>query len=83
MSSFAAYLHTAALDTGTIEPDELRAALADLEPVWAELFPMERARVLSLFIEEVRFDASAEQVEITFRPGGPKALLNGKHGAAR
>ena len=38
---------------------------------------MERARVLSLLIEEVRFDAPAEQVAITFRPGGPKALLNG------
>ncbi len=73
----------AALDTGSVDPDDLREALADLEPIWAELFPRERARVLALLIEEVRFDASHEEVEITFRPGGPRALLNGKHGGAQ
>ncbi len=64
----------AALDTGSIDPEELREALADLEPIWAELFPAERARILALLLERVEYDAAAGEVEIVFRPGGPKAL---------
>ena len=63
-----------ALDLGVIDPDELRRALEDLEPIWDELFAKERARVLSLLLEEVVYDAAAGEVAITFRPGGPKAL---------
>jgi hypothetical protein len=65
----------AALDTGTIDPDELRAAIADLEPIWTELFPRERARLLELLLERVVLDAQAGEVEITFRAGGPGAAL--------
>ncbi len=67
----------ASTDTGTIDPDELREALRDLEPIWAELFPKERARVLGLLIEEVRFDSASGEVEIAFRPDGPNALGGG------
>lgn len=63
-----------ALEADAIDPDELRVALADLEPTWAELFPRERARLLALLIEQVVYDASAGEVAITFRPGGPRAL---------
>ncbi len=55
-------------------PDELRQALEDLEPVWAELFPAERSRVLALLIERVEFDAEAGEVAIRCRPGGPAAV---------
>ncbi len=64
----------AALEMGDLDPGELRAALADLEPVWSELFPRERARVLALLLERVTFDADRGEVAITFRPGGPRAL---------
>ncbi|MEM7311169.1 MAG: recombinase family protein [Planctomycetota bacterium] len=57
-----------------LDADELAAALADLEPVWAELFPVERARVLALLVERVEFDAETGEVEIRFRPGGPATL---------
>ena len=57
-----------------VNADELRDALADLEPVWAELFPKEQARVLDLLIERVVFDAEAGEVAITFRPDGPRSL---------
>jgi len=67
-----------ALELGAIDPGALREALADLEPIWAELFPRERARVLALLLERVEFDAAREEVAITFRPGGPRALRNGK-----
>ena len=64
----------AALDTGTINPDELRGALENLEPVWEELFPAERKRVLTLLLERVEFDAIEGEVAITFRPGAPGGL---------
>ena len=64
----------AALDLGVVDPEDLRRALEDLEPVWAELFPKERARVLALLLERVEFDPESGEVEITFRPGGPRLL---------
>ena len=66
-----------AQDTGIIEPEELREALADLEPIWDALFLKERARILALLLERVEFDAASGDVEITFRPGGPNALGRG------
>ena len=64
----------AALDTGTIDRDELRDALANLEPVWAELFPSERSRLLALLLEQVEYDGSKGEVQITFRPCGIQNL---------
>lgn len=72
----------ATLETAAIDPDELRVALADLEPIWAELFPKERARLLDLLLERVEFDAAVGEVEITFRPGGPRAVGRSRAGAA-
>jgi site-specific DNA recombinase len=54
----------------------LGAALADLEPIWEELFPAERARILALLLERVEFDGAGGEVAITFRPGGPAALAD-------
>ena len=72
----------AALDTGSIDPEELREALAELEPIWDMLFPAERARVLALLLERVEYDAANSEVAITFRPGGPAALLEEAVGEA-
>ena len=57
-----------------IDPKELRQALSDLEPTWAELFPAEQKRVLTLLLERVEFDATEGEVAITFRPGAPRGL---------
>ena len=67
----------AALDLDAVDPGELQAALADLEPVWAELFPKEQARVLELLVQEVRVNVPQGRMEIDFRPGGPKAVAGG------
>ena len=64
----------AALDHQAIDEKDLRAALASFEPVWTELFPAERSRILHLLIEEVRYDVEAGEVAITFRPGGVRSL---------
>ncbi len=58
--------------------EELRQALAELDPIWAELFPAERARVLALLIDRVDLNATTGDVEITFREGAPEVLTMGK-----
>jgi site-specific DNA recombinase len=70
----AARVELQALELAQVDPEELRVALEDLEPIWSELFPRERARVLGLLLEQVVFDAARGEVELTFRPGGPRAL---------
>ena len=58
----------------TVDEDELREALQQFTPVWDEMLPQERARVLRLLIEEVRYDGQAGELEIVFREIGIKAL---------
>ena len=60
----------AALNHQAIDEKELRAALNGFDGIWSELFSAERALILQLLIEAVRYDAEAREVAITFRPGG-------------
>jgi len=64
----------AALDPGALDLGELERALADFEPLWAELATPEKARVLALLLDRVVFDAESGEVEIRFRPGGPRLI---------
>ncbi len=66
------------LEPGAVDAAELSTALQDLEPIWAELFPAERARLLDLLLERIEFDAPSGEVAITFRPGGPRAVQAGE-----
>ena len=66
----------AGLKLGVLDADELRQALEDLEPIWTELFPKERARILALLLEQVEFDAAEGEVAITFRPGAPRGITS-------
>ena len=60
-----------ALDAAVSDPAAIQAAIADLEPVWAELFPKERARLLALLLERIDYDANEGEVALRFRAGGP------------
>jgi site-specific DNA recombinase len=51
-----------------LDESEVRAALQRLDPVWAELFPAEQARVIQLLVSRV--DVSAEGVDIRLRTEG-------------
>ncbi len=73
----AARSQLTAVEVGTIDEAELQAALEAFEPVWAELFPRERARVLSLLVEQVSYVRSSGAVEIRFRPSGLRSLAGG------
>jgi len=51
-----------------LQEDEVREALAALDPLWTELFPAEQARILQLLIERV--DISTDGLKLRFRDKG-------------
>jgi site-specific DNA recombinase len=57
-----------------VDEAEVRATLAEFDPLWEVLIPAERARVLRLLLESVHYDGQGGTVEIRFRPGGIRAL---------
>jgi hypothetical protein len=48
--------------------DEVREALAALDPLWAELFPAEQARIIQLLIERV--EIGTDGLKLRFRDKG-------------
>jgi site-specific DNA recombinase len=48
--------------------EQVRQALAALDPLWAELFPAEQARIVRLLVE--RIDIGADGLKIRFRDKG-------------
>ena len=69
------FRHAAALLKDNPAWLELREAIESFDELWAELFPAERGRILRLLIERVTYDGEAGEIEITFRPGGVRTLL--------
>jgi site-specific DNA recombinase len=50
----------------TIDRDDLTAALSAFGPVWDELYPAEKTRVVNLLIERVEYDGAAEKMHFNF-----------------
>ena len=67
-------LQLATMTNDTVDEVELQDALQEFTLVWDEMLPKERARVLRLLIEEVRYDGKAGELEIIFRDHGITAL---------
>ncbi len=65
----------AQIATASVDEDALREALGRFTPIWDELLPRERARLLRLLIDEVRFDGQAGEIEISFRERGLDGLI--------
>jgi hypothetical protein len=65
----------------TMSKAEALAALHSFEPVWAELSPPERARLLRLLVEKVLVDGQAGKVSFVFRAAGLAALAAAKGSA--
>jgi site-specific DNA recombinase len=63
-----------ALESRVIDESDLREALASFIPVWQQLFPKEKSRILRLLVERVEYHAADGKVEIVFRPGGVRAM---------
>ena len=65
-----------------LQEDEVREALAALDPLWAELFPAEQARIVQLLIKRV--DIGTDGLRLRFRDKGlaqmvaEVGIMNGK-----
>ena len=64
----------ARVDDAAISRDDLRAALAGLQPIWERLFPAERERILGLLVERVTHHPDGGDMEITLRCCGIQTL---------
>ena len=47
-----------------VTENDVRAALAQLEPLWDELFPVEQARIVHLMVDRVEIGASGATVRL-------------------
>ena len=56
------------------ESDTTGAITTAFDPVWDQLFPKEKARILRLLVERVEYHAGEGRVEIEFRAGGIRAM---------
>lgn len=61
---------------------DVEAAFADFDNVWNALSPREQAKIVSLLVARVEFDANDSTVAVTFHPSGIKALAEGRLGEA-
>jgi site-specific DNA recombinase len=60
---------------------EARKSLAELDPLWDELFPAEQARIVQLLVERV--DVRMNGVEVRLRPNGLAGLVREVAGSRR
>ena len=66
----------AGLKASVVSDDDLRRAIESFAPVWAELFPAERARLIGLLVERVTLDARTGELAITLHADGIAELAN-------
>ena len=64
-----------ALDGEAVDPAALQRTIEEFDGVWDQLFPRERARLLSVLLDSVAFDARGSQVSFNFRQGGLQAIV--------
>jgi site-specific DNA recombinase len=57
-----------------VDDDTVAEALAQFGPVWETLSPREQARLISLMVSRVTYNADAGTVVLTFRTGASEAL---------
>jgi site-specific DNA recombinase len=62
-----------------VSENDVRSALVEFEPLWAELFPAEQARIIELLVERV--DISPTGIDLRLRVEGLTSLCNDLRGA--
>src|SRR3954454_21842407 len=65
---------------GSVTEAEVRTALADLDPLWDELFPAEQARIVQLLVERV--DIAESGISLRLRTEGLTSLVADLRAAA-
>jgi len=58
------------LEQRIIGEDELTGAFEAFEPMWEQLRPVEKARLIHLLVQCIEYDGEAEEIGITYHPGG-------------
>jgi site-specific DNA recombinase len=61
-----------------VSEHDVRSALVEFEPLWAELFPVEQARIIELLVERV--DISPTGIDLRLRVDGLTSLCNDLRG---
>jgi site-specific DNA recombinase len=62
-----------AAENTDVEEGDVIDALGPLEPVWAELYPAEQARIIRLLIE--RIDVEPDGISVTLHAAGIRSLV--------
>lgn len=63
------------LEPCIIEPEAVKHALTEFQPLWQSLSPKEQIEVFQLLIERVDYDGNAGTVSVTFHPNGFEQFL--------
>jgi len=58
----------ASIEREKINKDDVAVALSSFMPIWDELYPAEKTRVVNLLIERVVYDARCSETHISLRP---------------
>ena len=56
--------------------DELTGAFESFEPMWDQLRPAEKARVVHLLVQSIEYDGETEEISITYYPGVLESIAN-------
>ena len=75
-------VEVSALELEQICQRDVEAAFADFDSVWVALSPREQAKVLSLLVARVEYDATDSTVAVSFHPSAIKALAARQLGEA-
>ena len=57
------------LEQRAMGEDELTGAFESFEPMWQQLRPAEKTRLIHLLVQAIEYDGEAEEIGITYHPG--------------
>lgn len=67
----------AEVERDEIEEWEVDAAFARFDELWSALTPREQAKIVSLLIARIEFDADDSSITLQFHPAAIKSLAQG------
>ena len=62
------------LEQRKVGEDELAGAFESFDPMWDQLRPAEKTRLIHLLVQCIEYDGEGEQISITYHPGGLRDL---------
>ena len=59
------------IESARIRKDDLTEALSSFMPIWDELYPAERVRIVNLPVERVEYETAIDRFQIVLLSPGP------------